>query len=245
MVAHLGDCPACAAEAEQLHGIWRELGKIPLEPPDSAALRARFDAMLSRYRREHSEAQYAGERIVPFIRPRRWRFVYPFVGVAATLVLGIYIGRQSATVSTPESQLAAMHEELRATRQMVALSLLQQASASERLKGVSWSSKLDRPGGEVVTALLYTLRHDPNVNVRLASIDALQRFAENEQVRRATVGELTLQPSPLVQVALVDFLVQAGEREALQTLRDLARDPVANPAVRSRAAWGIDHLEQI
>jgi hypothetical protein len=73
---------------------------------------------------------------------------------------------------------------MRQLREMVSLSLMQQQSASDRLKGVSWTGQLDRPSGEVVAALLDALMHDPNVNVRLATIDALERFASREDVRR-------------------------------------------------------------
>ena len=101
----------------------------------------------------------------------------------------------------------------------------------------------DQPGNEVVSALIDTLMHDANVNVRLASIDALKRFAEREVVRSAAVRALDTQESPLVQMALIDFVVETQDREALEALRRLSRDDEANEAVRARASWGINHLE--
>ena len=53
-------------------------------------------------------------------------------------------------------------------REMLMLSLMQQQSATERLRGVSGSMQIDQPGTEIVRALLETFMHDPNVNVRLA-----------------------------------------------------------------------------
>src|SRR5262245_45848096 len=47
-------------------------------------------------------------------------------------------------------------------RAMVTLSLLQQPSASEHLKGVSWTGSLEHPDSEVLQTLLETLVHDPN-----------------------------------------------------------------------------------
>ena len=75
-------------------------------------------------------------------------------------------------------------------RQMLMLSLMQQQSATERLRGVSGSVQIDQPGAEIVRALLETLMHDPNVNVRLACVDALRRFSEQDVVRRGTVQAL-------------------------------------------------------
>jgi hypothetical protein len=160
------------------------------------------------------------------------------------VAVGIQIGRglQPGTpVSPPE--VRELSREVRDLRQMVTLSLLQQQSASERLKGVSWSNQLDRPGDEVVTALIDTLMHDTNVNVRLASIDALKRFAERDIVRRAAVEALDTQKSPLVQMALIDFVVETQDHAALGALRRLSGDAQVNEAVRARAMWGIDQLE--
>ena len=135
-----------------------------------------------------------------------------------------------------------MRGELRDLREMIALSLMQQQSASDRLKGVSWSGQIDRPSSEVVAALLDTLMHDPNVNVRLATIDALERFASQDVVRRGTIQAVDRQVSPLVQIALIDFMVKVNERESIGTLRRLSEDPKVNAAVRARAAWGLQQL---
>jgi HEAT repeat protein len=131
---------------------------------------------------------------------------------------------------------------MRELREMVSLSLMQQQSANDRLKGVTWTGQLDRPSGAVISALVDALIHDPNVNVRLAAIDALERFASREDVRRAAIAAVDRQMSPLVQIALIDFLVKTNERQSAPTLRRLAQDPQVNDAVRSRAAWGLQQL---
>jgi hypothetical protein len=135
-----------------------------------------------------------------------------------------------------------MRSEMHDLREMVSLSLMQQQSASERLKGVTWTGQLDRPSGEVVAALLDALMHDPNVNVRLATIDALERFASREDVQRGTIEAVERQPSPLVQIALIDFMVKTNERGSAAALRRLSQDPQVNGTVRARAAWGLQQL---
>ena len=209
--------------------IWQMLGEIPPEPADSAAMRSRFDAALDAVRR--------GERRTWGFRP--WM---PAAAAVAVLAFGVAIGRSTMPAASPDPALADLRRELHDTREMVALSLLQQQSASERLKGVTWTGQIDRPGGEIVSALLDTLVHDSNVNVRLASIDALKRFADQQAVREATVDALVRQPSPLVQVALIDFMVEVNEREAVPQLRRLSQDEMANKAVRERAAWGLQRI---
>jgi len=163
---------------------------------------------------------------------------------AILVVAGMQIGREMtpAPVTSP-TDVTALRAEVRDLKQMMTISLMQQESVTERLKGVTSSSQLDRPGNEVVAALIETLMHDANVNVRLASIDALRRFAERDIVRTAAVRALDTPQSPLVQMALIDFVVETQDRAALEALRRLSRDDMTNEAVRARASWGIDHLE--
>ena len=231
-------------EAEGLDAIWRMLDGIDAPTPDSDRMRARLDAVLD-----------AVEHAAP-ATPPRWfsrggadgvRF-YAMQGLAAAAVLlvGVAIGRVVVPDTTrpadSSSEISAMRSEMRELREMVSLSLMQQQSASDRLKGVTWTGQLDRPSGEVISALLDALMHDPNVNVRLATIDALERFASREDVRRVAIDAVDRQMSPLVQIALIDFLVKTNERQSAPMLRRLAQDPQVNTAVRSRAAWGLQQL---
>ena len=128
-------------------------------------------------------------------------------------------------------------------RQLVTLSLLQQQSPSERLRGVSWSYQVGQPDSEVLDALLQTLNHDPNVNVRLAAVDALSSFFDRAMVRQGLVQSLAKQNSPLIQIALVDLMIEQREQLAVNTFRQLEQDKETNQAVRQRIEWGIQQLE--
>jgi len=140
------------------------------------------------------------------------------------------------------ASLAEVRGELREMREMLMLSLMQQQSASERLRGVSGTVQIDQPGTEIVRSLLETLMHDPNVNVRLACVDALRRFSEQDVVRRGTAQALAESSYPLVQIALIDFMVETKDKEAVDALRRLSEDATVNEAVRGRAAWGVERL---
>lgn len=261
---HLSGCPSCRRQAEGTLETWQLLGEIPGQPVHTAALRARFERALDegtiasgspaatsldggRPRLEHlDQERVAAARPKASHEPpagrwtARWQ-VPAFQAVAAGLLLlvGVVIGRQSAAQPT---EIGAMREELRDLRQTVTLSLMQQQSASERLRGVSWSNQVESPDEAVVAALLEMMMHDPNVNVRLSSIDALKRFADQRQVRGAAVEALTDAPSPLVQVALIDFVVELNVRDAVATLQRLSNDAGVNEAVRTRAARGVRQL---
>jgi hypothetical protein len=240
--AHLEDCAACRQEAAALDQLWNGLGRIPSAAPDSTAMRARFASTLEGY--EHGREGAAASRMSGWL-VRWWR--QPLVQLAAAavlLALGVAVGRASRPAPAPPAsdEIASVRSELREMRQMVTLTLMQQQSASDRLKGVSWSSTLERPGGEVVTALLDTLLHDPNVNVRLAAIDALARFAGEQQVRQGAIDALQSASSPMVQIALIDFVVGVRDAGSIATLKKLASDRSLNEAVRLHASQGLERL---
>lgn len=234
VAAHVRTCPSCAAEFEAADDTWQRLAVIPPERPDSAAMRARFQAVLD---------EHAGG--APMARPARARTLHLLLQCAAAVALlaaGVALGRLTAPPPAPDPQLAEMRDELRGMREMVTLSLLQQQSASERLRGITYTRQLDDPGTDVTGALLDALKYDANDNVRLASIDALKRFADLRDVRQGALDALPAQTSPLVQIALIDFLIEMNGREAADALRRISRDPMLDEAVRMRAAQGLDQI---
>lgn len=129
-------------------------------------------------------------------------------------------------------------------RQLVALSLLQQQSASDRLRGVSWSVQLEPADNEVLGALLQTLNTDSNVNVRLAAVDALKQFTAKSPVKRGLREALLRQDSPLVQIALVDWAVESRDRGAIDVLERLRQQADLNQTVQVRVANAIARLKE-
>jgi hypothetical protein len=237
---HLTGCAACREEVDVAAELWGELGTVPAPRPDSARMRARFDAALQGYMDGQNETRPARAALAA----AHWS-MQPWVqlaGAAAVLVVGVVLGRFAMQPPSPSPEMALLRQELRDTREMVTLSLLQQQSASERLKGVTTSGQLEQPGTEVVSALLEALRRDPNVNVRLATVDALRRFSGREVVQRGVVEALPQQMSPLVQIALIDFLLEAQGRGAASVLRQLADDTMLDKVVRDRAARGLQQV---
>ncbi len=128
-------------------------------------------------------------------------------------------------------------------RQLVTLSLLQQQSASERLRGVNYAYRVEQSDPEVLGALLTTVNHDSNINVRLAAVDALRKFADSPVGRRGLVQALAKQSSPLVQIAILDQIVELHEKSAAQSVKFLLSSPDLNPDVKQRAEWALKQLQ--
>lgn len=234
--AHLATCDACRREAAALADLWTRID-TPIEAPPSDTMRERFAVTLAAYT--------AGQRDARGPRTVRWQPWMGALAAAAVIVViaGLaFFGGMVVTRRQTVPDVVALHREVQTMRQMLALSLLQQQSASERLRGLSVSTQLDRPDEAVLAALVTTLATDPNVNVRLSAIDALKSFSAEPRVRDGLIDALPRQPSPLVQIALIDSLVELGERRAVGAFRALAADERANQTVRARAAEAVQQL---
>ena len=118
--------------------------------------------------------------------------------------------------------------------QAVTLSLLEHQSASERLRGVSWSSGLE-PDDRVLTALVEAAERDPSVNVRLAAVEALGAHLERPLVRSGLLRSLEARPGPYVQMAVGRLF--AAEEKSTNELERLLSSDLLDPEVR-RALFG-------
>ena len=238
---HTEICGQCRADVE----MWQKLASLPQQQP-SVASRTRFQNMLNAYEEGRWENRSPGrERNNWFAAWMQSAFAPPLVSaLAACLLLAGFIAGEhySNPKPAPEPQMAAMQSEITNLRQLVALSLMEQQSASQRLQGVNYSTQVERPDPEISGALLHTLRFDSSVDVRLAALDALRRYKDDSQVRTGLLTALQDQQSPLVQIALIDLFVEMRESQAKDNLRRIEQDQKANPTVRQRAHWGIQQL---
>jgi hypothetical protein len=121
----------------------------------------------------------------------------------ALLVMGVGMGyemrpEKHEVQPVAGSEVAQLRGEVSNMRQMVALSLMQQQSAGERLRGVSWAYRVESSDTEVLSALLSTVNNDASVNVRMAAVDALHAFGASPVTRTAIVQAIPRQTSPLV-----------------------------------------------
>jgi hypothetical protein len=242
---HVGACPSCREELESLSEIWTKLGVLPEEQP-STTLRSRFYAMLEAYKqglkRERPAASW--HRILESWFARSWprRPAFQFALSLAFLLVGLTAGYILNSNGKRVSEMTQLSQEFQAMRQTLALSLLEQASPTERLRGVSLSYEMEKPSEKILETLLYTLNNDPNNNVRLAAVDALYLFYNNPTVKEGLIHSLSKQTSPLVQVALIDLIVNMRERRAIDSLKQLIEDEKFNPDVRRRAEQGLQKL---
>jgi len=232
---HLASCDACRVEASLLEALWKGLALLPAEEPGSD-LRGRFYETLGAYQQGLESRRSKSWSWWP--RQPAWQVAASL----AMLIVGLGLG-YGVRAEKPHEEITQLREEVASMRQLVALSLLQQQSASERLRGVSWAYRAESSDTQVLSALVSAINHDPNVNVRLAAVDALHAFAASPVTRQAVVQALPQQTTPIVQVALIDLLVDLKEPKGAGELRKLAMAESADIGVRQRAQWALEKLQ--
>jgi len=237
---HLAECAACREEFERISAIWEKLGTIPEEEP-RPEMAERFHVMLDDFRRSGLPALSPE----PADRERRIFsrvFSHPLIPRLAAAVVLLVAGFSVGRMSGPAPEIAVLHEEMTELKSLVTASIINQNSAIERLEGLTMARQVIDPDEQFLSVLVLTLNTDPNVNVRLAAVEALANFQQNRWVRTELAESLAEQTSPLVQISLIDLLVDMREEQALGIFRALADDDQSLEAVRKRARWGIQQM---
>jgi len=242
--SHLASCDACRAETERLGSLWRGLALLPGTLPEPGAqVRDRFYESLAAYRHGLESARGGWREKLSLLWPRQpaWQMAISF----ALLVLGVGLGYELRPAKQEvQPDVAQLRGEVSNMRQMVALSLMQQQSAGERLRGVNWAYRVESSDTEVLSALLDTVNNDPSVNVRESAVEALHRFGSSPVTRTAIVQSIRKQTSPLVQIALIDLLVDLKVSDAAPELNKLVSDDTIDSSVRDRAKWALGKILQ-
>jgi len=245
---HLRGCADCEAEMLALGAMWEKLGDLPVPEP-SLALRARWEQTLdSLTAGQYSAAAQRAHQQIP--QRHWWQNFWPAnpawqMALAGMFLMGGLGGGMILQNSRSErDEVARLREEIASTKEMVAVSLLQQQSATDRLRGVDYSARMSSMEPQVVTALIQAVNRDSSVNVRLAAIDALAKVANESNVRASMQEALPQQDSPMVQAALIDYLVSAHDRNAVGAIQTLVARPDLNPTVRERATYAVSRLAQ-
>lgn len=172
----------------------------------------------------------------------RLPFSAPIWRVAAALILlgsGIGIGTALKSRPVPETStnetLLALRQEVKEMKEQVMLNMIDDESASQRIKAVSYSEEMPSPNQQVIDVLVNTLNQDKNVNVRLAALYSLQRFSDRRAVRDSLVNSLRMQKEPIIQVVLINLLAEKRDARAIKPIQDIMTDKKTLKEVKDAA----------
>lgn len=213
---------------EQLKEVIQTMGRVqPLEP--SGKLKAQFEQLLQK------EIQAEKKTKTIFFSPMVYRAAAAVLLVLAGVAIGNWINKNQEQ----EKQIAELQQQVDENRKMMMAMLNNQQSASQRMVGLSVAYEMDKPDDEIVKVLVKTMNEDPNSNVRLAAMDALGKFSNEPNVRKALIESLSTQKDPVVQIALIQLMVKMKEKSILNQLEKITRDASTMKAVKDEAYSGI------
>lgn len=144
------------------------------------------------------------------------KLVYSF----CLLIIGWFLGTQFSPINN-EQKLDSLNSQVNDMKEVLMISMLNQSSPMERIKAVNFTNDMDNVDLKIVEALIHTLNHDENVNVRVVTIEALSKFTKIPEVRAGLIKSISHQNSPIVQLALVDLMVKIQEKKSREQFEKL------------------------
>lgn len=156
-----------------------------------------------------------------------------FISVAASvvLVLGtVYFLYQNNQTNKHKQELMAD---------------LSNSSTGTRLEAVyTIDDAFEKEDNEIIDVLIETLLTDTNANVKIATIEALAKFPNNEKMRMSLVEALKKEKQPLVQIKLINTLSALRETRAKEPLEDIINNQNSFDIVKSNANLAMANLNQ-
>lgn len=244
---HLKNCLNCRNELEATRKIWELMGEIQVPEP-SPGMQADFNVMLRNFKVEQASRNNWLQVWLERLREQWQLQLRPHFAISLVLItfgfaLGYFLNRpEKKNLAAYNEQIDSLSSQVSEMKQVMMLTLLQDPSASQRIRAVSYAEELDDANSKVIDALFTTLNGDPNVNVRLVTLEALIKYGDIAKVREGLVHSLSIQESPLLQSAIADAMVKLHEKRSVKTMQKLLNEKDLNEMVKVKFQESINKL---
>jgi len=228
-----------------IENFWTNDVKPLVMPSDK--LDANFYQMLSRAQsaqqhnvqqeatQQKTENGVASQQPISFIdKVKHWFMPTPiaqFATLGLVFVLGFNLN-QGPSSETNNQAYSGLQQEISSLTTVLAMSMLQKDSASERLSGVAYSRQTDLSNPLLVEQLIELLARDKSTSVRLAiinSLSELKSFGSSEQQLFTLASQ---EENLLVQIELCRLLLNFGSVDIKNQLTEQANQQLLKPEVR-------------
>jgi hypothetical protein len=200
-------------------------------PATSLAMDDKFYAMLSKQKKKETTSY-------TFSMPS-WSWLAPRLAFSVALVVIGFAGGSLMT-KNQTSDVEQLTAQVASLKETMMLALLEKESATDRLKAVSLTTEMDQVSQKVTQALFQTLNNDPNVNVRLAALEALTPYSKDSKVRAELVRSIGKQEASLVQVALAELMGMLQEKKSVTEFDKILRDDRTPVEVKNKIKESIN-----
>lgn len=228
--------PELRAAYEEEKALWNLMGAVEA-PLVEDKLKSRFMDSLQVYK----EAAQPRPGFLARLK-ELWNFQPQLKLSYALLMLCVGLGMGLYFNSKNHGEIARMSSEVSEMKQMMVLSLIENPSATERIRAVSMTNEIRNVDDPVIDALLSTLNHDPNDNVRLMTLEALTELADNPKVREGLVQSIVTQTSPIMQSAMADVMLKLQEKSSVKPLKKMLKQDDLNSTVKDKVEQTIQKI---
>jgi Putative zinc-finger len=243
---HLEACPACRQALEEYKQLLTAMDSQKRVQP-GPALREKFNIMLQSELNIDATTRILKEeeagKVIAMKKPSL------FLRIAASVILvgaGIVIGKvwlaPGSAQPAGNTQLADLQKEVKEMKEALMFNLLDNESATERIKAVNYVDEMPQPDQKVIDALLKTMNQDQNVNVRLAALYSVAKFSGSQAVRDSLVESLPRQKEPIMQIVLINMLTEQKETKAIGPIKEILSDKKTLTPVKEIAEKGLKLL---
>jgi hypothetical protein len=241
LVEHLNSCADCrealAATAFALDSINN------LQAPEpSAQMKANFRVMLNDFKASEQKPVVDDGfwvRLKGFwVSQPRFPLAYGLAILLICIGAVYWFGRSSKQ----DADIQNLHTQVRELKQTMMLAMLNNPLASERIKAVSYTSDIKHVDKKIINALLATLNNDPNVNVRLSTLEALAALGDHPEVKTGLIKSITIQDSPIIQLAIADVMLKLQEKGSISSFKQLLKQKGLDDEVRHKVKETINKL---
>ena len=221
-------------ELLELENLFNQLDDFEVPEP-SEKMDEYFYSLLEEFKEKEQKSDQKKENAVSFFQSFFPQKYIPQIAYSLLLlIIGWAAGAWILPSSRYENQIVQMTSQIQDMREMMMLTMIDQPSATERIKAVNLTNNFETADDKIVHALLKTLNNDENENVRLITVEALYEFADNPKVREGLIQSISKQESPLVQIALADIMISLQEKKSIDQFNELLKKKDLNDTVRHR-----------
>ena len=222
---HLESCTACGKTYNQLKDLNIKMEQVEMVDVVDDFRNSFFDKL------EKGKAIY-NRKTVSFKLNRQ------FLNIAASVLL-LITGSLIGYFIAQKGKVSKLEDEILSLKYSYTSSVLNDRTASVKLKAISYVDEDKSINPDLIPVLGNILKYDDNVNVRLAAANALFKHNHSNEVNTLLIESLKTQTEPLVQIALIDFLVNNQEKQAVDNLKILLERENTNSIVKQHANDGL------
>jgi len=230
------------AELHFIEQFWENDIKPEITPSDK--LDVNFYQMLSRAQSAQydSSAQISvhasaseEKQSLPLIETvKRWLMptaIAQFATLSLVFALGFNLNQTSNNQQNSE-QYSGLQKEISSLTTVLAMSMLEKDTASERLSGVAYSRQTDLSDPLLVKQLITLLARDKSTSVRLAIINSLGQLSSFDSSEQQILTLAIKEENLLVQMELCRLLLNYGSIDIKKSLTEQANLQFLKPEVR-------------